>query len=213
MRRGKLALPVVPGEVLGVAFSPDGKTLAAGYNRLGVRGGGGVLLWDTESWNRLEQAPLVVPEGDIVSVSFSPKAKTLAAGVAFGDGVVDGVLLWDLATWERLVDGTLAVTEGNVHNVAFTPDGKTIAAGCELGESRGEVVLLDVDVESWKQKAGTIANRNFTWKRWQRYLPHNSPYHRTFRSHPWPSDLPDQEREQAEQQESELPAFLEANTS
>ena len=35
-----------------VAFSPDGKTLAAGY---GGDGGGGVVLWDVdlESWQRL----------------------------------------------------------------------------------------------------------------------------------------------------------------
>ena len=37
-------LAVKEGGVTSVAFSPDGKTLAAGYAR---RGGGGVVLWDT----------------------------------------------------------------------------------------------------------------------------------------------------------------------
>jgi hypothetical protein len=47
-------LPVPEGEVQSVAFSPDGKTLAAGY-AAGVRGEGGVVLWDMDldSWRRL----------------------------------------------------------------------------------------------------------------------------------------------------------------
>ena len=45
-------LPVKEGDVRSVAFSPDGKTIAAGY---GGGGGGGVVLWDVdlESWQRL----------------------------------------------------------------------------------------------------------------------------------------------------------------
>jgi WD40 repeat protein len=41
-------LPMEEGAVSSVAFSPDGKTLAAGY------GGGGVMLWDVDldSWQR-----------------------------------------------------------------------------------------------------------------------------------------------------------------
>ncbi len=46
-------LPVKEGYVTGVSFSPDGKTIAAGYS-VGVRGGG-VVLWDVdlESWQRI----------------------------------------------------------------------------------------------------------------------------------------------------------------
>ena len=45
-------LSVKEGAVLSVAFSPDGKTVAAGYEN--VRGGGGVVLWDVDldSWQR-----------------------------------------------------------------------------------------------------------------------------------------------------------------
>ena len=42
---GGRALPVKEGDVWSVAFSPDGKTIAAGYGVIGsVRGG--VVLWD-----------------------------------------------------------------------------------------------------------------------------------------------------------------------
>ena len=68
-------LAVTEGGVNSVAFSPDGKTLAAGY-------GGGVVLWDMAARKRLQEKPLAVTEGDVNSVAFSPDGKTLAAGYA-----------------------------------------------------------------------------------------------------------------------------------
>ena len=41
-------LPVKEGDVRSVAFSPDGKTIAAGY---GDGRGGGVVLWDVAARN------------------------------------------------------------------------------------------------------------------------------------------------------------------
>ena len=79
-----------------MAFSPDGKTLAAGYG--GVGGGvGGVVLWDAAGRKRLADEPLAVKEGDVTSVAFSPDGKTLAAGYSGGVGGVGGVVLWDAA--------------------------------------------------------------------------------------------------------------------
>jgi hypothetical protein len=39
-----------------------------------------VVLWDAARWERLERAPLKVPEGTVSSVAFSPDGKTLVAG-------------------------------------------------------------------------------------------------------------------------------------
>ena len=60
-----------------MAFSPDGKTIAAGY---WGSVGGGVVLWDVAARKRLTDAPLPVKEGGAMGVAFSPDGKTIAAG-------------------------------------------------------------------------------------------------------------------------------------
>ena len=74
---------------------------------------------------------------------------------------------------------------------------------------RSGVVLFDADPASWLRKAGQIANRNFTRLEWTRYFP-ETPYRRTIRSLPWPYDLPEAERKQAEAWEKEHPEGREA---
>jgi WD40 repeat protein len=82
-----------------VSFSPDGKTLAAGYARNGV---GGVVLWEVGGRARLQDKPLAVAEGWVQSVAFSPDGKTLAAGYSGGRGG-GGMVSWDLDldSWRR----------------------------------------------------------------------------------------------------------------
>ena len=72
------------GAVLGVAFSPDGKTLASGNRDTTVR------LWDTETGAYKQR---LVGHRDMVnSVAFSPDGKVLVSGG--GDGTM---LLWKVA--------------------------------------------------------------------------------------------------------------------
>ena len=84
------------GGVRGVAFSPDGKTLAAGYISVATRSGG-VVLWDVATRTRLVKEPLAVPEGGVRGVAFSPDGKALAAGYARIVCESSGVVLWDVA--------------------------------------------------------------------------------------------------------------------
>jgi hypothetical protein len=84
------------------------------------------------------------------------------------------VVLFDAATRRRLSEEPLAVKEGVVFSVVFSPDGKTLAAGYGV-----DVVLCDVELSSWQDLAGTIANRNLTWAEWRQYFP-EEPYRRTF---------------------------------
>jgi WD40 repeat protein len=100
-----------------VAFSADGKTIAAGYGA----NGGGVVLWDVATRQRLVTDPLTMQEGVVKGVALSPDGKTLAAGT---DG---GVVLWvvDRKSWQRtagrIANRNLTWTEWQ----QYFPDEKT----------------------------------------------------------------------------------------
>jgi hypothetical protein len=183
-------LAVKEGFVEGVAFGPEGK-IAAGYGS-GVPGTSGVVLFDALG-ERLRPAPLAVKEGWVHGVAFGPEGKIAAC---FGNIGVGGVVLFD-ARGDRLRPAPLEVKDGG-SSIAFGPDGKLA-----MGSSDG-VVLLDADPASWRRKAGRAANRNLTRIEWARYFP-DTPYRRTIRSLPWPHDLPEAERKQAEALEKERP--------
>ena len=138
---------VKEGFVSGIAFSPDGTTLATGY---GIVSGkvGGVAMWDVAGRKRLTEKTSSVKGGSVSSVAFSPDGTTLAAGygareVRLGGGVV----LWDRTDRKRVTENSLPVKEGEVQSVAFSPDGTTLAAGfSRVGDGRlgSGVVLWDV---------------------------------------------------------------------
>ena len=113
------------GGVQSVAFSPDGRTVAAGFFG-GITGG--VVLWDVAGQERVMQRPLAVKEGDVLSVTFSPDGETVAAGFGLGSlgggGGSGGVVLWDvnLKSWERIARrvANRNMTEGEWHQ--FIPN-------------------------------------------------------------------------------------------
>jgi WD40 repeat protein len=105
-----------------VAFSPDGKIVAAGSDDHTVR------LWEVATRQQIG-TPLTGYTGPVTSVAFSKDGKTLAAG-----SYDHTVRLWDVTS--RTVIATLTGHTGRVLSVAFSPDGKTLASGSVDGTVR-----------------------------------------------------------------------------
>ncbi|UCH24528.1 MAG: hypothetical protein JSV66_11285 [Trueperaceae bacterium] len=111
-----------------LAYSPDGKLLAAGSTH------GDIVLWDMEAGQPAGE-PLLGHSEDIESVVFSPDGTLLAS--SSDDGTVR---LWDVETLTPLGEPLLG-HELFVNSVAFSPDGKTLASA----SSDHTVRLWDVE--------------------------------------------------------------------
>ena len=114
------------GALSGVAFSPDGRTLASSG------ADGTVLLWDTHT--STHGRSLNGHQGRILDVAFSPDGHTVASAGENGT-----VVLWDTRAPSksgRRVNGH----QGPIAAVAFSPDGGTLASA---GQD-ASVVLWDM---------------------------------------------------------------------
>lgn len=114
--------------VQSVIFSPDGKTLAIGYNN------GSVKLWNTET--QQEIVTLTGHSDDINTIAFSPDGNTLATG-----SYDETVKLWNLKTQQNIT--TFHGYLSGVTSVVFSPDGKTLA----IGYNDGTIKLRNLDTK------------------------------------------------------------------
>lgn len=126
------------GEVLDLAFSPDGKTLAAifGYPDMAIQ------LWTMPQGERLLSIKGVDWTHEFSQVVFSPDGQTLATVSKSEDGMDLGMVeLWRAADGERLYQLEMA----GVMRVAFSKDGDTLATGS-----------YDHTVRLWRAADGTL---------------------------------------------------------
>lgn len=129
------------GRTSGIAFSPDGLTLAAGQESATPN----VHLWSLPGGERLRD---VTGAGTVTySVAFSPDGRLLATAGSPGSGgaeVTPGIVnLWDVATG-ALVRNIPATCGFYADTVAFSPDGQYLATAGYLGP-----------IELWRVMDGT----------------------------------------------------------
>ncbi len=131
--KGPIVLPH-SDSVVGVAFTPDGKTLVASDNN-------SVRLWDTATGK--EKAALKNGKSGAKPVAVSLDGKLIAAG-----NWDKTVRLWDGAGGAEVA--TLVGHVGPVLTVAFSPDGALLATG-----GRSESWVGEAQVKLWDLRTRT----------------------------------------------------------
>jgi WD40 repeat protein len=105
-------IPARGGQISALAFSLDGKVLAAAESQSGTIG-----LWESATGNLLRR--LWTGFHKVEAIAFSPDGKWLASAGS-------RCLLWELATGKRLREFT---SSRSFSVLAFSPDGRVLAAG------------------------------------------------------------------------------------
>lgn len=137
--RPKGAPPRV-GQILGVAFSPDGKVLASACFQ-----DSRVFIWDVATGKVRHALPgHRLPR----AVQFSPDGHRLAVG-----GSDRVIRLWDPATGRKLSE--LRGHGGEIYGLAFSPDGTMLASAASGSRpNTKEEAATDATVRLWDLKTG-----------------------------------------------------------
>src|SRR5262249_60484020 len=113
----RIALTQRDEDFMSVAWSPDGKVLAAGDYSTSLR------LYDVRA-SKLAATLDMKDSGDVTALAFAPGGKMLAAA---GWGDPSKVLLWDVARRKGVAE--LTEEKLGVSSLGFTADGQKLTSG------------------------------------------------------------------------------------
>ncbi|KAJ6050043.1 beta transducin-like protein HET-D2Y [Penicillium canescens] len=128
-----------PGPVYTIAFTPDGRTVAASHVEL--------RFWDVATGTRRQT--IEGPRGLIYTFAFSPDGKTVASGSTEG-------IIWLSDTATGTHRSTLEGHTGRIFTVAFSPDGSTIISRSEDSTVR----IWDAESGAHRQAIGGYRGRS-----------------------------------------------------
>jgi serine/threonine protein kinase/WD40 repeat protein len=130
------------GPFRGLAFSPDGRLLAA-CTEPDDKVPGRLRIWDLAAGKELRA--LDVP--DIAQVAFSPDGRRLAAALSViaQGSMTCSVKVWDVQTGDVVCSHPLNDGEVNVNRPAFSPDGRRLAVPFTQFAGSSQIYLLDAD--------------------------------------------------------------------
>jgi WD40 repeat protein len=149
------------GSVRSLAFSPDGALIASGSTDQTI------IIWNVATGQPVGR-PLVGHNLFVEGLAFKPDGSMLAS--ASRDQTI---MLWDIAAAQRL-GSPLRQHTGWVNSIAFSPDGLSLVSA----SSDSTLMLWQADLESWRDHACHIANRNLTPDEWTQFIG-DSPYQPT----------------------------------
>jgi len=144
---------------IGLAFSPNGKTLAVGSADKTVH------LWNVAdpSHPAALGKPLTGPSGYVWAAAFNPSGTMLAVGVTDGT-----VWLWNVSQPARpVLTATLQGPADHVYSVAFSPDGDQLAAP----SFEGTVHLWDTSATAALAEVCGNLGQPITRAEWSSYAP------------------------------------------
>ncbi|HJQ71139.1 MAG TPA: hypothetical protein VKA70_19340 [Blastocatellia bacterium] len=174
-------------DVSGVAYAPDGKTLASsGTRRSPNFAVGEVKVWDAMTGGLIRTLEYRTP---VSGLAFSPDGKTLAVRKSILNESKGEVKLCDVQTWKEgrtlKADRGITMVEA-MRSIVFSPDGKTMAlaiTGLDGDEIFSEIQLWDTAkgklarsllVDKRVVKGHDRVPRSF-WRISARLIPSNRP--------------------------------------
>ncbi len=142
---------VYSNSITSIAWSPDGKYLAASVYNVGFKW----WVWDTANWNVIQKVDLGLDSDNLISLDWSPDGQQIATT----DG--SNISIWSPFSGKELRTITSQKSNGCAYYLDWSLDGKHLAgSGC------------DETIYVWSTESGKMEKQdtNHDWAYWTRIL-------------------------------------------